>query len=58
MVEHEIAVESSLTSNLQTSTVPSYAMHPIRRFLLRGVRVTLNTDDPGSVPSICGTNTR
>lgn len=47
MVEHEIAVESSLTSNLQTSTVPSYAMHPIRRFLLRGVRVTLNTDDPG-----------
>jgi adenosine deaminase len=47
MAEHQIAVESSLTSNVQTSTVPDYASHPIRHFVERGLLVTLNTDDPG-----------
>jgi len=47
MAERQIAVESSLTSNVQTSTVPDYASHPIRLFLQHGLRVTLNTDDPG-----------
>jgi adenosine deaminase len=47
MAGHGIGVESSLTSNVQTSTVPDYASHPIRRFLGRGMLVTLNTDDPG-----------
>jgi adenosine deaminase len=47
MAEHQIAVETNLTSNVQTSTVPDYASHPARRFLERGLRVTLNTDDPG-----------
>jgi adenosine deaminase len=47
MADHGIGVESSLTSNVQTSTVPNYASHPIRRFLERGLLVTLNTDDPG-----------
>jgi adenosine deaminase len=47
LAEHQIAVESSLTSNVQTSTVPDYASHPIRKFVERGILATLNTDDPG-----------
>jgi adenosine deaminase len=47
MAEQRIGVESSLTSNVQTSTVASYASHPIRHFMERGLLVTLNTDDPG-----------
>ncbi len=47
MMEHQIGVESSLTSNVQTSTVPDYASHPLRTFLERGLLATINTDDPG-----------
>jgi len=47
MAGHRIGVESCLTSNIQTSTVKSYAAHPARLFLERGMLVTLNTDDPG-----------
>lgn len=43
-----IGVESSLTSNVQTSTVPDYRQHPLRSFLERGVLATINTDDPGT----------
>jgi adenosine deaminase len=46
LAEREIAVESCLTSNLQTLTVPSLAEHPLPLFLRSGVRVTLNTDNP------------
>jgi len=45
--ERRIGVESNLTSNVQTSTVPDYASHPLRRFLEHGVLATINTDDPG-----------
>jgi adenosine deaminase len=44
--ERGIAVESCLTSNLQTLTVRSLAEHPLPLFLRRGICVTLNTDDP------------
>lgn len=47
MFEQQIGIETSLTSNVQTSTVPDYASHPARQFLERGLLVTLNTDDPG-----------
>ncbi len=47
MAERRIGVECSLTSNVQTSTVPGYARHPLRRFLERGIPATINTDDPG-----------
>ena len=47
LAERQIGIETSLTSNVQTSTVPDYASHPARRFLERGMVVTLNTDDPG-----------
>ncbi len=47
MLEHAIGIESSLTSNVQTSSVNGYASHPLRRFLDRGLLATINTDDPG-----------
>ena len=47
LAEHGIGVETSMTSNVQTSAVPSYAEHPIKRFLQAGICDTLNTDDPG-----------
>jgi len=47
MAEHQIGIESNLTSNVQTSTVPGYASHPLRTFLERGLLASINTDDPG-----------
>jgi adenosine deaminase len=45
--ENQIGIEANLTSNIQTSTVPDYASHPLRLFLERGLLATINTDDPG-----------
>jgi adenosine deaminase len=47
MLENRIGIETNLTSNLQTMTVPDLADHPAKDFLERGLLVTLNTDDPG-----------
>jgi adenosine deaminase len=47
MKEKKIGVEANLTSNVQTSTVPDYASHPLRQFLECGLLATINTDDPG-----------
>lgn len=47
LASERIGVEVSLTSNVQTSTVPDYASHPLRRFVEGGILATLNTDDPG-----------
>jgi adenosine deaminase len=47
MVEHRIGIEANLTSNVQTSTVPDYAHHPMRLFMEKGLLATINTDDPG-----------
>ena len=46
MLEHQIGIESNLTSNVQTSSVPDYISHPLRRFLDHGLLATINTDDP------------
>jgi adenosine deaminase len=46
MAERGIGVEVSLTSNVQISAVPDYADHPITTYVDRGLKVTLNTDDP------------
>ncbi len=45
--EEKIGIETNLTSNVQTSTVPSYAQHPLRAFLEAGLLATINSDDPG-----------
>jgi len=47
MREHHIGIECNLTSNVQTTTVQSYAAHPLRLFLDKGLLATINTDDPG-----------
>lgn len=46
-VAHGIGLEVNLTSNVQTSVVPDYASHPLRRLLEHGVLATINSDDPG-----------
>lgn len=47
LATHRIGVEANLTSNVQTSTVSSYAAHPMRLFIEQRLLATLNTDDPG-----------
>ncbi|MDZ4159764.1 MAG: adenosine deaminase, partial [Anaerolineaceae bacterium] len=47
LAEQRIGIETSLTSNVQTSTVPDYPSHPLRLFLQKGLLATINTDDPG-----------
>ena len=46
LAEKRIGIESCLTSNIQTSTVPSLAQHPLKTFLEYGVLATINPDDP------------
>jgi len=45
--ERRIGIEANLTSNVQTSTVPDYASHPLKKFLEAELLATINTDDPG-----------
>ena len=45
--DRRIGIEANLTSNVQTSTVSDYAVHPLKRFLEEGLLATINTDDPG-----------
>lgn len=47
LAESGIGIEVNLTSNVQTSTVSSYAAHPLRHFLAKGLLATINSDDPG-----------
>ncbi len=47
LIEKQIALELCLTSNYLVQAVPSLEAHPIRKFKELGVRVTINTDDPG-----------
>ena len=39
-----VPLEMCVTSNVHTRAVAAAAEHPLRRYLERGVRVTLNTD--------------
>jgi adenosine deaminase len=45
IVNQRIPLECCLSSNVHTKTVHAYGSHPLRSFLKRGVRVTLNTDN-------------
>lgn len=47
LLEKRIGIEANLTSNVQTSTVPDLANHPLREMLARGLLASINTDDPG-----------
>ncbi|QRN84357.1 adenosine deaminase [Chloroflexota bacterium] len=50
MLEKRIGIEANLTSNVDTSSVPSYAAHPLKGWLDLDLLATLNTDDPGISP--------
>ena len=47
LAERGTGLEVCVTSNVQTSTVRDFASHPARRILQHGIRMCLNTDDPG-----------
>jgi adenosine deaminase len=47
IAERQIGIEMCPTSNIQFSAVPTISSHPLPGWLRRGVRVTVNTDDPG-----------
>ena len=42
-----VVLELCPTSNVLTQAVPSVGEHPIQSLMQRGVRTTINTDDPG-----------
>lgn len=46
MRDHQISLESCLTSNYQTGTIKDIADHPVKTFLANDLLVCLNTDDP------------
>jgi len=47
LVRRDIGLEVCLTSNVHTSAVPGLAEHPAGRLMAHGVKLCLNTDDPG-----------
>ncbi len=47
LAERQVPLETNLTSNVQTSTVPDYLSHPLKEFLEKGLKASINTDDPG-----------
>jgi adenosine deaminase len=47
LVEREIMLEVCPTSNDLLQVVPTIADHPLRELMAAGLRICLNTDDPG-----------
>ena len=47
VLEKRAVLEVSVSSNYLTSAVPSLAAHPARELWNKGVRITVNSDDPG-----------
>lgn len=46
LVDRKIPLDVCPTSNVRTGVVASMANHPVRALFDRGVRITVNTDDP------------
>ena len=45
LVKKQIPLEICPKSNLDTKTISSFEQLPIKKFLEKGIKVTLNTDD-------------
>lgn len=45
--DREIVLELCPTSNMLTNAVPNLKDHPLKQFFDFGIKVTVNTDDPG-----------
>ena len=45
LVDRRIALEVCPTSNVQTRVVPTFAEHPLARYVIMGAVVTINTDN-------------
>lgn len=54
LAESQVTVECPLTCNVVMGATPSYAEHPIRRFVEEGIPVVLCTDDPVQVCTTIG----
>jgi adenosine deaminase len=46
LAERQIPLEMCPISNVRTGVVPDIASHPVRRYVDRGLAVTINSDDP------------
>jgi adenosine deaminase/aminodeoxyfutalosine deaminase len=46
LVERQVPLEISLSSNLRTGCIRALAQHPVKTYFDLGLLVTLNTDDP------------
>lgn len=46
LAKNQIGIEANISSNVQTSSVPSYERHPMRQFLESGILASINTDNP------------
>jgi adenosine deaminase len=45
VIDHRITLEVCPTSNVQTRVVPTFAEHPLARYVVMGAVVTINTDN-------------
>jgi adenosine deaminase len=45
VADHRIPVEVGVSSSIRTCSLPPHAVHPLRRFLRDGLRVTLTTNN-------------
>ena len=52
VIKHKIPLEMCPNSNRQTKSVDDMSKYPLKEYLAKGVKVTINTDDP----AICRTN--
>ena len=46
IMEKDLILEVSVTSNVLSYCVPSLAEHPVRELFDKGVKISINTDDP------------
>jgi adenosine deaminase len=47
LAEHQIALELCPLSNVATGSIAQIEDHPVRRYMDRGLKISINTDDPG-----------